>query len=170
MKYKIGILGAESTGKSTLARQLAEHYSGIYVAEYARQYVEQLLRPYIFQDVEAIARKQIEQLTTEYDADYVFFDTELIVTKVWFEDKYDIVPPFLTEAMNIFKPDFCLLCMPDLQFVADPVRENGDRREELTRWYKNELQHYQIPFACISGTNVTRLHNAIEAIDARTKR
>ena len=60
--YKVGIIGPESTGKTTLARYLAERYHGVLVPEYAREYVEQLGRHYTREDVETIARHQIEQL------------------------------------------------------------------------------------------------------------
>lgn len=165
MKKKIGILGAESTGKSTLAKQLAEHFSGIYIKEYAREYVEALNHPYTERDVEIIARRQIEELSEQYDADYVFFDTELIITKVWFQDKYGTVPEWLEEAMLTLRPDFCLLLMPDLRFVDDPVRENPHRREYLTRLYESELTQYSIPYTCISGYGDKRLQYAIKAIE-----
>ena len=61
--YKVGIIGPESSGKSTLARYLAKRYNGIYVPEYARRYVEQLNRPYTQADVELIAHHQIEQIS-----------------------------------------------------------------------------------------------------------
>jgi nicotinamide riboside kinase len=59
--YKIAILGPESTGKSELAKALATYYKGEWVPEYAREYVEQLVEPYTFEDVCIIAQKQIEQ-------------------------------------------------------------------------------------------------------------
>ena len=160
----IGILGAESTGKSTLAKQLAEHFSGIYIEEYARAYVESLSRPYNETDVEYIARMQVQQLSKSYPAKYVFFDTELIITKVWFMDKYGAVPSWLSDTMLTLKPDFCLLCMPDLPFVADPVRENPHRREYLTSLYEAELQNYNIPYAVVSGQTCARLDTAIKAV------
>ncbi|MBR1808641.1 MAG: ATP-binding protein [Paludibacteraceae bacterium] len=165
MKMKIGILGAESTGKSTLAEQLASHFSGTCVPEYARWYVENHPLPYGFADVEAIARKQIEQLKADYDTDYVFFDTELIITKVWFADKYGVVPQWLDQAIHECRLDFCLLCMPDLPFQTDPVRENPDRREYLTSLYEYELNSYNIPYSLLSGKGEVRLNNAIRLLE-----
>ena len=85
---RIGIIGPESTGKSTLANQLAGVLQASVVPEYARDYVEQLSRPYTYDDVVLIAKKQIEQLSADYPTPIVIFDTELIITKVWFEHKY----------------------------------------------------------------------------------
>ncbi len=177
MKMKIGILGAESTGKSTLALQLADYFGGVCIPEYAREYVEAKLRlvsppqgservgeVYTFIDVENIARRQIKQLSDLLIAQFTFFDTELIVTKVWFMVKYGKVPEWLLETMNNVKPDFCLLCLPDLPFVADPVRENPNLREELTDMYRRELEYYCIPYATVSGSGSDRLRSAIEAV------
>ena len=55
----IGIIGPESTGKSTLAAYLANRYKGLLIPEYARTYMEQLNRPYTYEDVVAIAKHQI---------------------------------------------------------------------------------------------------------------
>ena len=163
-KKRIGILGAESTGKSVLAEQLANAFNGVYVPEYAREYVENLSYSYRYEDVEKIARKQIEQLQAEYVADFVVFDTELIITKVWFEDKYGKVPDWLETAIREIRLDACLLCMPDLPFVDDPVRENPNRRQELTKMYEEQLQHYHIPYGKVFGQNEERLKNAIDII------
>ena len=84
---RIGIIGPESTGKTTLARHLAGRCHGTWVPEYARTYVEQLDHPYTRQDVEAIARYQVKQLQADYRTEDVFFDTELIITRVWFLHK-----------------------------------------------------------------------------------
>lgn len=180
-EYKIGILGPESCGKSTLTQQLAEHYSGTAVPEYARFYMEQLLENqpirenfektekeinYTFEDVVKIARKQIEQIVAEYRSKYVFFDTELIITKVWFLDKYGIIPDFFAEALRNNPIDFYLLLAPDLPFETDPVRENPMRREELFNWYKKELKNYGFQYKIIDGIGDFRLQKAVASIDS----
>ena len=112
---KIAILGPESTGKSTLAESLAGHFVATWLPEYAREYVEKLTLPYIYDDVCNIARKQIEQqlyFEKYQPTNYIFFDTELIITKVWFEYKFKIVPDFVTEQLksnffDMFGTCFC---------------------------------------------------------------
>lgn len=165
MKNKISIVGAESTGKSTLAKQLARHFAGRCVEEYAREYVESIGRGYTEEDVEVIARKQIEQLRAEYEEEYVFFDTELIITKVWFDDKYGRVPQWVEESIKRLEPKWCLLCMPDLPFVYDPVRENPHRREELTERYEQELKKYGIRYYRVCGSGEERLKRAVDIIE-----
>lgn len=188
---KVGIIGPESTGKSTLAQQLSQRYHGIYVPEYAREYVEQLGHPYTYDDVCAIARYQIEQLqayasspqktnvgkmesgcsaeavennnTAEAADDrwkalsqggIVFFDTELIITRVWFDYCYGSAPDWFLEAMVQYKMDVYLLLYPDLAWVDDPVRENGSEaiRLELFRRYEQEIQSLGVPYYIIRHT------------------
>ncbi len=160
---KIGIIGPESTAKSTLSQQLAEHFDGVYVPEYARTYIESLNHPYTYADVEAIAHKQIDELRRS-DATWLFYDTELIITKVWFEHKYHRCPDFLLEALAVNPIDFYLLCAPDLPFEPDPLRENPHIRTYLFDWYERELQAQGKPYAIIRGEGQARLQCAIRAV------
>ena len=154
--FKVAIVGPESTGKTTLARYLANRYNGLFVPEYAREYMENLHRPYTYEDVETIARQQIEQISNvncqlpaKKTSGLVFFDTELIITKVWFEHKYNKCPEWLLEALHRYPMDVYLLCYPDIEWVPDPVRENPDIRLELFRRYETEIQALNIPYYII---------------------
>ena len=143
--FKVGIIGPECTGKSTLARYLANRYHGVLVPEYAREYMENLNRPYTIEDVETIARHQIEQLQDLKDGLY-FFDTELIITKVWFEHKYGSCPAWLEQAIHDYPMDTYLLTYPDMKWQPDPVRENPAIRLELFERYEHEVQVLDIPY------------------------
>lgn len=164
MSIKIGVIGAESTGKSTLCKQLAERLGGVCIEEYARTYVENLDREYTYEDVEHIARRQIQELTANYDADYVFFDTELIITKVWFEDKYGRTPKWFEDALNEIRLDNYLLLLPDLDFEPDSVRENGNRRGFLTDCYIAEMKRLGIEYKEVSGMGDQRILNALRIL------
>ena len=152
--FKVGLIGPESSGKSTLARYLAKRYNGIYVPEYAREYVEQLNRPYTQADVELIAHHQIDQISNiKYQISNInpvsFFDTELIITKVWLLHKYGNCPQWLDDAIRAYPMDVYLLCAPDIPWIPDPTRENPDIRPFLFNWYEREIQSLNIPYYII---------------------
>lgn len=164
---KIAILGPESTGKTALAKSLAEHFKTEWVPEFAREYVENLTAPYTYDDVCNIALKQIDQeknYENKANAKFVFFDTDLIITKVWFEYKYKSVPDFLTERMKHGFFDLYLLCAPDLAWEADSVREHGTDREFFFEWYKKEIEQTNKPYVIVNGIGNQRIQHAIEAL------
>jgi len=166
MGKKIAILGPECTGKTTLAAQLAQHFHGIWVPEYAREYVARLNRKYTFEDVEHIAKVQIQQIQSIDDQiAWAFFDTELIITKVWFEVVFGHEPPWFEEAILNNRFDLYLLTDTAIPWQPDPVRENGgEMREILFRKYEDYLRKYQFPFHIVTGLKQQRLDHAIQWI------
>lgn len=148
--YRIGIIGPESTGKSTLAEYLSHRYEGVLVPEYAREYMENLAPSYgyTYDDVVAIAKQQLSVLSS-INSNLVVFDTELIITKVWFLHKFGRCPDFVEQALRDYPMDVYLLCYPDLPWLPDPVRENPDIREYLFDWYEREIQALNIPYYII---------------------
>ena len=166
-QIRIAVTGPESTGKTTLAKQLTEIFNGQYIPEFARGYVEKLPRHYTFGDVEYIANVQVEQYqsTINNSGKLFFFDTWLIITKVWFNWVYGKTPDWLENQICECPIDLFLLCRPDLPWEADAVRENGgENRIKLFELYREELNHYGFNFVEISGLDDKRLTNAIAAI------
>ena len=157
--YKIGIIGPESSGKSTLARYLAKRYQGTLVPEYARTFVEQKGTTNVtWDELCAIAHHQIDEMDTLTSnlltPNFIFFDTELIVTKVWFDYAFGRVPEWFNEAILRYPMDVYLLTYPDLPWVPDPARSNGSDaiRLELFRRYEAEIQALNIPYYIIRHT------------------
>ena len=156
--FKVGIIGPESSGKSTLARYLAKRYKGVYVPEYAREYVERKGTTEVtWDELCAIARHQIEEMESltsnlsSLTSNLYFFDTELIITKVWFDYAFGKVPEWLNENIHRFKMDVYLLTYPDIAWVPDPARSNGSDaiRKELFDRYEAEIQALDIPYYII---------------------
>lgn len=156
--YKVGIIGPESTGKSSLARYLSRRYKGTYVPEYAREYVEKKGSTDVsYDELCEIAQKQIEEIRNiikdgAQGTETVFFDTELIVTKVWFDYAFHRVPEWLEEALKAYPMDVYLLTKPDIPWVPDPARSNGsdEIRQELFLRYEAEIQALDIPYYIIT--------------------
>ncbi len=163
----IVITGAESTGKTTLTQQLAKRFDAPYIPEIAREYVENLEGKYTFMDVETIAKMQIEQFnrTIKSDAPYVFLDTWLIVTKIWFEFVYNRTPDWLIPEIRKYKIDLFLVCDIDLPWIYDPVRENGGaNRKILQNKYINEIINFNFNYRVVQGNDDERLKNAVRYI------
>jgi len=164
---KIAITGPESTGKSRLSVELAAYYKTVYVPEFAREYIDQLDRPYTQEDILKIAKGQISDEESKFQqANHILFcDTELIVTKIWSEVKYGNCDPWILQKIEQNKYDLILLCDIDLPWEADPQREHPHMRKELFSLYYNELVHRGLVFKVVRGSGQERLMNAVGFIE-----
>ncbi|MCD4735883.1 MAG: ATP-binding protein, partial [Bacteroidales bacterium] len=90
MIYRIAITGPESTGKSRLSAQLAEHFNTVWAPEYAREYLQKIQRPYTQEDLLEIAKgqKRMHEKMMKFARNILFCDTEMLVIKIWSEFKY----------------------------------------------------------------------------------
>ena len=167
MILKIAITGPESTGKSLLSQQLANHYHTVWVPEFARSYIAGLNRPYEEKDILYIAQQQIlEEEHHKFAANRLLFcDTEPIVTKIWSDVKYGRCHPWITETIKNHPYDLFLLCDIDLPWEYDPLREHPDKRKFLFDLYLNELTSRQFLFFIIQGYGPERFNNAVKIID-----
>ena len=166
---KIVLTGAESTGKSTLAKELAHTYNTVYVPEYAREYVEKLERPYNYDDIEKIAKKHLENIEFKSKTanQFLFIDTYLIIIKIWFLELYNKCPEWIEFEIMQNKIDLYIVCDTDLPWIYDPVRENsGERRKYLMNRYIYELDNLKYNYIIVSGKRINRIRNAVEAIDS----
>ena len=123
--------------------------------EYAREYVERKGRTEVsYEELCEIARHQIKEMETLAlsHSPFAFFDTELIVTKVWFDYAFGRVPEWLNEAIERYRMDVYLLTKPDIPWEPDPARSNGGDviRQELFERYEREIQDLGIPYYIIA--------------------
>lgn len=158
---RIAITGPESSGKTTLARGLAAHLDAVWVPEYARQYLEKLGRPYVYEDLEWIARgqREWEEKYAQEARDVLICDTDLLVMKVWSEYKYKRCAPYILEQLASRPYDLFVLCAPDIPWEYDPLRENPGEREELHAIYRRELEGMDVPFLEVSGSLEERINH-----------
>lgn len=181
MLKKIVVIGPESTGKSTLCRQLAEHFETVWCPEYAREYLLTNGKDYSYTDLLTIAKGQIAGeenwaellekraaplLEQDYDIPY-FIDTNMVVMKVWAEFVFNKCHPYIEEQLAKRKYDHYLLCQPDLEWEKDELREYPDleTRERLFFIYKNYLEQQSVPWTLIKGKNDDRIQSAIRSVN-----
>ena len=163
----MSITGPESTGKTSLARELSSHYHTLWVPEYSRDYLNGLGRPYSADDIARICTKQIE-LEEEFSQkanQILFCDTDALVCKIWSEEKFGYCQPFIEKAFRQNIYELYLLCFPDLPWQPDPLRENPHDRGRLFELYREQLENSKLRFTVISGTGAARLALAIRAVN-----
>ncbi len=174
MVRKIVVIGPESTGKSFLCEQLADHYNSSWVKEYAREYLLANGKAYSFENLLEIAKGQIagEELAVgqlpAISDQRVFIDTDMYVMKVWCEFVFEKCHHWILNKIVERKYDLYLLCNVDLPWVKDELREYPDleTREKLYHYYKDLMVNQHVPWVDISGNYEQRLQKAIQAVDA----
>ena len=172
---KFVVIGPESTGKSTLCTQLAEHYKTLWVPEYAREYLLKNGTDYSFEDLLIIAKGQIEleedishQASDEtYAKSLLFIDTDMYVMKVWCEFVFNKCHNWILNRIAERHYDGYILCNPDLDWTADDLREYPDKavREKLYYYYKDLMINQPVPWANIKGDYNERLQKAVKFVD-----
>lgn len=169
---KVVVIGPECTGKSELSAFLANHFNTEWVPEYARGFLDNLVRPYAQHDLTTIAHGQLrlEDKSRLHSNDVMICDTNLYVIKVWSEFKYGNCDPEILKVIEERKYDLYLLTYIDIPWQEDPLREHPDKRQQLYEIYLNEMRKQPVPFIEITGDRSQRQQKAIEAVNNLLKK
>ncbi len=169
----VAIVGAECSGKTTLATQLAQRFDAPCVAEYARSYLNRARAEgrigYDAGDVLAIARgQQRAEAAASAGADLVIADTDLVVVKVWWAVRFSGDNAWLDGALHDAvagpRKRVYLLTRPDIPWVPDPLRENPHDRMALHERYRALLNSLGVGYVELSGSAEERLDRAAAAV------
>ncbi|HEX8478353.1 MAG TPA: ATP-binding protein [Telluria sp.] len=125
---RIAILGAESSGKSTLAAALAEHYRTVWVPEYLREFVDTHQRVPREEDQYAIA---LTQRMRENDAAlranrYLFCDTTPLMTALYSRVYWGRVDAQLAELDSVHEYALTLVTAPDGPWMPDGLQRESE--------------------------------------------
>jgi HTH-type transcriptional regulator, transcriptional repressor of NAD biosynthesis genes len=166
---RVVVTGSESTGKTTLAGELAAHYGTVSAPEFAREYLDRKGSPLDDSDVEPIARGQIagEDEAALRASGLLVLDTDLVSTVVYSRYYYGRCPEWIAEAARRrLAPLYLLLC-PDVPWVPDgEQRDRPAAREELHRLFRYALEAFGANYVEIRGSWPERRLAAIASIDA----
>jgi nicotinamide riboside kinase len=159
---RISICGPESTGKTTLAKQLHNHFphSGL-VLEYAREFLaKQPSYTYYDLPVMALGQKALaeECLATKM----CFLDTDALTFVIWSKYVFKRIDPEIWRWYLCSLPDFYLLCKDDLPWEYDPLREHPHERAEIFAIYHDFIKKSGVPFFVVEGEK--RFMRAVDAI------
>jgi NadR type nicotinamide-nucleotide adenylyltransferase len=164
---RVCLHGAESTGKSTLAKKLAAHFECPAVAEYGRTYAEAHGTEFTLADLLAIAREQ-DRLMREAAAQrpaLLLLDTDPLMTAAWAEMLFETVPD---ELLAYEKAEHYLLFSPDVPWIADGTRLFGTdaERARFAAIAEDMLRRAGAAYTFIAGDWAERERAAVSAIEA----
>ncbi len=165
---RLVVTGSECTGKTTLARALADHYATACVPEFARDFVTQKGAPPESADVDQIARGQIarEDQQARAAGRLLIQDTDLLSTVVYSRHYYGHCPTWIDEALRRRAADLYLLAGIDVPWEADgDQRDRGHLREEMQALFRAALTSRGLHFVEVEGPHEERMQQAIAAID-----
>ena len=169
---RIVVFGPESTGKTTISRQLARHYNTVWAPEFARAYLqkkwnnkrETCTREDIIPI--AIGQMKLENDSAEKADKVLICDTDLLETKVYSEEYYGgFVDSKLDKAAQKNKYNLYLLTFIDTPWEEDDLRDKPEERLEMFIAFENALKKYKKNYILIKGDKEIRLETAIKAID-----
>jgi NadR type nicotinamide-nucleotide adenylyltransferase len=163
------VFGPESTGKSTLAWRLSDHFGTVFVPEYARTYTDAFGTDVSAEDLMRIAYGQLASRdAAARNANRILFqDTDPVLTAVW--SRMLIGPHALWFDGFRKVADFYLLTDVDVPWVDDGTRYFPDERQRR-RFFdlcRAELELRRLPFVTISGGWEDRFRTAVLAIRER---
>ncbi len=163
---RIVLTGPESTGKTTMAQQLAEYFHTHWVEEYGRDYFVKHGGISELSDLSRIAEGQVrlEEEALLKANKLLFCDTDLIVTQVWSEIYFKQCPQDVIDLSYTRRYDLHLLMDIDIPWEDDGTREFPKLREWHFNRLKEELEQKKLPYVIISGSFEERLQACIRAV------
>ena len=155
---RVCILGGESTGKSTLAQELAKAFQTEYVAEYGRELWEAQEGILHFEDMLRIAETQIERESSAAcrASEYLFCDTSPLTTLFYSHHMFGKACEELVRLAER-RYDVTALCLPDFPFVQDGTRQPSSFRDLQHQWYLAELHRRNWPYVEVGGDVPNRI-------------
>ena len=171
--FRVVVFGPESTGKTTLCKDLAAHYKTLWVPEFARDYLQEkwdtTQEICTLEDLPTIAQGQMnsENEALKNASKVLFCDTNILVTQIWSETHFDgYCDPKIIAAVNQVHYDLYLLTEVDIPWEADDLRDRPNDREGMFEYFKVKLEEQNVAYEYIKGDRENRIKQATTAIDS----
>ena len=169
---RVVINGPESTGKTTLIKQLAEYFNTEYVPEFARDYLQEKwdLKKEVCskEDLIVIVKEQVNlenELSLKANK-FLLLDTNIITTINWSITHFDgYCDPWIIKQAEFLKYDHYLITNIDIPWVKDDLRDRPNEREHMLSSLINEHDIRGLGYSIISGDKPKRLDKSIEIIN-----
>jgi HTH-type transcriptional regulator, transcriptional repressor of NAD biosynthesis genes len=173
---RVCVLGAESTGTTTLAQELAAHYNTLWVPEYGREYCEKHWTgtDYVWRS-EEFAHIAQEQQRRENEAarqcnGLLICDTNAFATCLWHERYLGNFSPVVDAIAARGRCDLYLLTGDEIPFVQDGLRDGEHIRHAMQRRFIEELNAQSVLWRLIEGPPPKRLVEAVKEVDTLLKK
>ncbi|PTX60006.1 NadR type nicotinamide-nucleotide adenylyltransferase [Kordia periserrulae] len=168
-RFKIVIVGPESSGKTTLAKQLAAHYKAAFVPEFARIYAEEKQQKgeiLTENDVMPIAKGQLRLECEASGSAMMICDTNILSTLTYARIYY---PTFKSKTLEKYveksTANFYFLTYIDTPWIADSIRDLPYKRETSFLEFQQTLKTYNQPYVLLKGDAETRFQKAVATIN-----
>lgn len=170
---RVVLAGPESTGKTTLARELAAAFSTAWAPEFARDHLDRkyggapLSPPCREEDLPEIARGQLaaEDRAARRSNGLVVCDTDLYATWFYAEEYFGACPAWIRDTARARRYDLHLLLEPDVPWAEDPQRDLPHRRAAMREWLRQALVREGRPHRLVAGSWDERRSAAERAIE-----
>ena len=164
------LIGAESTGKTTLAQALSAHFNCPWVPEYLREFCESRQRTPTRGEQSLILETQVIHESAALvcarnaNAPYVFCDTAPLLTAIYSKFVLADQSLFLRARALHLRYALTLMLEPDIVWVADEQRDGAHVRLPITAMIATELTALKVPTAPVGGHGDARFASALNAI------
>lgn len=152
---RVAILGAESTGKSTLAEALAQRYQATWLPEYLREFVDTMGRVPFEQDQAVIAatQREREDAAAVQANGYLFCDTTPLMTALYSIQYWGRVDPVTAALAQPHDYAHTFVTLPDSPWEPDGLmRESEEVRQHIHQCLLDELGKRGIPYVLLGGS------------------
>lgn len=171
--FRICVLGAESTGTTTLSMALAKHYKVPWVPEFGRTYTEALQfqkTDWSHEEFLHIAHEQqrMENDLAKRSKGLLICDTNAFATQLW-EERYKGVISDELLRFGCIPPDLYILTDVNIPFEQDGIRDGEHIRQAMHERFIEALEAQDVPYILVSGNRKQRLTKATKAIDTILK-
>ncbi|HEX7259329.1 MAG TPA: AAA family ATPase [Candidatus Saccharimonadia bacterium] len=170
---RVVIVGAESTGKTTLATALADHYKTSWVPEYGRMYTggkitSEAGAEWESEEFRFIAEEQnrLEDMLAGYSNKLLICDTDAVATAVWHEHYMKSWSKEVEALYENRDNAFYLVTDYHIPYKQDSIRVGEDSRSLMHERFVELLDKLGRPYVVISGTPEERLKQAVTQCDA----
>jgi NadR type nicotinamide-nucleotide adenylyltransferase len=172
LRPRITVFGAESTGKTTISRELAGAHKSLWLPEYARPYLETVGNDITNESMRAIwhgqQALQVHAESVATDSRFIIQDTDLFSTVGYWEFWHPGECPsgLIEDAKNGESDLYLIMSSKDFPFEEDPLRYGGDHREATDEYWIALAQQYGLNYVIIDGLadRELRFHEADKAI------